>query len=117
MDVDDEKDFQRKQDAVNNQANANDDTMRLFLYRLVEKLDKQDPRWRKDTVIQLDGARWHTSEATQKVMRHLRLPVVISAPHGFEVAAVEMVFAALKKGSLNPYKRKMSQKVSLDLFI
>ena len=33
------------------QANANDDTMRLFLYRLIEKLDKQDPQWRKDTVL------------------------------------------------------------------
>ena len=38
------------------QANSNEDTIRLYFYRLVEQLDQADPKWRKDTIFQLDGA-------------------------------------------------------------
>ena len=33
------------------QANSNDSTMRLFLYRLVEILDTERENWRDDTVL------------------------------------------------------------------
>ena len=33
------------------QANSNDSTIRLFLYRLVEILDTERENWRDDTVL------------------------------------------------------------------
>jgi len=38
----------------------------------------------------------------------MKVPAMISAPHSFEIAPVEMVFAALKRGNLNPESRHFS---------
>ena len=51
------------------QANSNEDTMRLFFYRLMEILDSETPKWRDDTIIQLDGASWHMSKDTKDLLK------------------------------------------------
>ena len=51
------------------QANSNEDTMRLFFYRLMEILDHETPKWRDDTIIQLDGASWHMSKDTRDLLK------------------------------------------------
>ncbi len=94
------------------QANSNEDTIRLFIYRLVEHLDAQRPDWRVDTVLQLDGASWHVSNSTQILFKQLNIPVMISGPYQFDVAACELFFAALKRGNLNPRGLRLSKKVS-----
>jgi len=62
--------------------------------------------------VLLDGAAWHRSSGTQELLRHLKIPAMISAPHSFEISPCELVFAALKKGNINPESRHFSQKVS-----
>jgi len=89
--------------------------MRLFLYRLVEHLDAERKRWRDDTVIQLDGASWHVSNSTQILFKQLNIPVMISGPYQYDGAACELLFAALKKGDLNPRGLRLSKKVSISI--
>jgi len=42
------------------QANTDQHVMMVFLIHLVEQLDLARPSWRDDTVLLLDGARYHT---------------------------------------------------------
>jgi hypothetical protein len=97
------------------QANSNEDTIRLFLYRLVEHLDAQRPDWRIDTVLQLDGASYHRSNATLDLFKQLNIPTMISGPYQYDGAACELLFAALKKGDLNPRGLRLSKKVSISI--
>ena len=46
------------------QANSNNTTIELFLFNLVKLLDKKMSAWRKEYILMLDGALWHTSEET-----------------------------------------------------
>ena len=41
------------------QANSNSQMMELFFRSLAKRLDEQRPYWRKDTVIIVDGAKYH----------------------------------------------------------
>ena len=41
------------------QANSNSQMMELFFRSLEFQLDQQRPSWRKDTVIIVDGAKYH----------------------------------------------------------
>jgi hypothetical protein len=41
------------------QANSNSQMMELFFRSLAAKLDKERPNWRRDTVIVVDGAKYH----------------------------------------------------------
>jgi hypothetical protein len=42
-------------------VNTNSEVFSIFLERLAGKLTEQRPGWREDTVLLLDGARYHTS--------------------------------------------------------
>ena len=63
------------------QANSNADTLRLFFYRLVEILDKENNNWRENTIIQVDGASWHTNNETQALLKFLNIPTMITGPY------------------------------------
>ena len=75
--------------------------MLIFLLHLVKLLDLERPGWKNDTVLQLDGARYHTGSAVREYMRKLELQVIYSAPYSYSTAPIEMVFGALKSGELN----------------
>ena len=83
------------------QANTNDTTMELFLFNLVKLLDKKLSTWRKEYIIMLDGAVWHTSKETIETLERLNIPSIIIGPYGYDVAPVELFFSALKRGNLN----------------
>ena len=83
------------------QANTDQDVMLIFLLHLVKLLDSERPGWKNDTVLQLDGARYHTGSAVREYMRKLELQVIYSAPYSYSTAPIEMVFGALKSGELN----------------
>ena len=91
------------------QANSNDETMRLFLYRLVEELDRKEKGWRKTIVVQLDGAAWHLSNATLGLLKRLNVPTIISGPYQYDGAAIETFFAHLKQGNINSMNLKLSR--------
>ena len=50
----------------------------------------------------LDNAAWHTSGLMKKRLAKLGVPVIYSGPYSYSAAPVELVFAALKLGDLNP---------------
>lgn len=75
-----------------------------FLQRLALQLDCEDPDWRNDTLLVLDGAKTHRSEETRRAMAALQLPVMIAGPYGFDGMPAETVFSLLKAGELNPWR-------------
>ena len=84
----------------------------IFLIHLVQQLDTERPSWRDDTVLLLDGARYHTGSKVREYMRKLELEVIWSAPYSYSTAPIETVFATLKFGELNPDKQPTGKKVS-----
>ena len=53
-------------------------------------------------MILLDNAAWHTSAVMMKRFAKLNVPIIYSGPYSYSAAPVELVFAALKLGDLNP---------------
>ena len=47
------------------QGNTNKESFKLFMVYLMKQLDLKSPQWRNNTVIQLDGAKYHTCEDTK----------------------------------------------------
>ena len=45
--------------AAMTQVNTDSDVMALYLVYLVKQLDIERPRWRRDTILMLDGALYH----------------------------------------------------------
>ena len=87
--------------------------MLLFFTELAKTLDFDRPGWRNDTIVQLDGASYHKSRDTVKLLRKLGVPFCISAPYSYDGAAAELVFAMLKSGDLNPNNMPLSKSKSL----
>jgi len=84
------------------QANTDSDVLLLFFLSLLERLDREAPSWREDTIFLLDGARYHTSAGTRAHFEQMRLQVIYTAPYCYESSPIERLFAALKLGELNP---------------
>ena len=84
----------------------------VFLVQLDRQLDSERPGWRDDTVLLLDGARYHTGSKVREHMRRLKLEVIWSGPYSYSAAPIETVFASLKLGELNVDKHPTGKKVS-----
>ena len=78
------------------QSNTNADSFGQFIIGLVQKLDRDRPGWREDTIWQLDGAKYHLTDQVRDVMRQYKVPAVVSSPYSFDVAPCELFFAAFK---------------------
>ena len=84
------------------QANSNSSMMELFFRSLASRLDSERPNWRRDTVIIVDGAKYHQSVDFFKVAAGLRLPYMVLGPHSYDAAPCELVFAHFKRVDINP---------------
>ena len=84
------------------QANSNGSIIEIFFSSLCNKLDKERPRWRRDTVIMMDNAPYHTSHATRKVLEKFQVPVLFTGPHSYDIPPCELLFAAFKDRDINP---------------
>ena len=73
----------------------------MFMRHLSKVLDKNDPDWRSNTIITMDGAKYHLSSECMELYGALNLQIMFNPPHGYNVAPVELVFAALKNKHLN----------------
>ena len=93
------------------QANTDQNVMLVYLQYLVEQLDLSRPSWRDETVLLLDGARYHTGSKVREYLRKLDLQVIWSAPYSYSTAPIEMVFGNLKFGELNADKKATGKKV------
>ena len=49
----------------------------------------------------MDGAPYHLTSECMNLYQALSLPLMFNPPHGYNVAPVELVFAALKSKHLN----------------
>ena len=63
------------------QSNSNESMMSLFWKSLVLKLDKERPGWRANTIWTLDGAAYHSGEASLKLLQQLSIKVLMQGPH------------------------------------
>jgi hypothetical protein len=58
------------------QANSDSDTIALFMKELINRLDLEDKKWRSNTVIIWDGAGYHTSKETMKLLEQQQVPMI-----------------------------------------
>ena len=65
------------------QSNTNSKVMELFIRQLVRRLDSQRPGWRKNSVVMMDNATYHTNSAFQKILALLEVPVLYTGPHSY----------------------------------
>ena len=84
------------------QANSNSQIMGLFIQELAQKLDKERPNWRRDTLWIWDGASYHQSEETMKLLEHFKVPIMFLGPHSYNAAPCELFFALFKSVDINP---------------
>ena len=99
------------------QVNTNSEVMISFLSRLAVVLSTEDKDWRKNTVWQLDGARYHTSAETRKIMKQIGVNFVISAPYSYDAAAVELYLAYYKQVQTNPDNEKTGERYVLSIIL
>ena len=92
------------------QANTDADVMATFLCYLVRQLDRETPGWQENSVILLDNAAWHTNATMRQRLQKMQLPVIYSGPYSYSGAPIELVFAALKLGDLNPERLPTGKK-------
>ena len=84
--------------------------MTMFLRHLTRQLDQESPGWQEDSYILLDNAAWHTSPCMRQRLAKMQLPIIFSGPYSYAAAPVEMLFAALKLGELNPERLPTGKK-------
>ena len=83
------------------QSNTNQYSFGEYVEQLASCLDEDRPGWRSDTVWQLDGAKWHTTESLEQLFKKLKIPVMISAPYSYDGAVAELFFAMFKRDHIN----------------
>jgi len=84
------------------QCNSNAAMMRIFFLDLIKVLDRQRPDWRNNTVLLLDGAKYHKEATVLQLMEELRVPVCFLGPYSYLTAIAEAYFAWYKQVDLNP---------------
>ena len=83
-------------------TNTTSEVVCLFVKMLVLKLDQYNQNWKEKTVLQFDGASYHRSGETRNFLANLGIKTIVSGPYGYNIAPIEMLFAALKSTNLNP---------------
>ena len=84
----------------------------------MRQLDHDRPKWRDDTIVQLDGAKYHKTNLIKELFKELQVPVMISAPYSYDAAVAELFFAAFKRDEINQMHLATSKSKScLRLFI
>jgi hypothetical protein len=68
-----------------------------FLAMLSQHLDKKDPNWKVTTVILIDNAPPHCTQAILEFIRDNKIPVLYSGPASFSGTPIELLFSSLKR--------------------
>ena len=84
--------------------------MVTFMQHLAKRLDRESPGWQETTTILLDNASWHNSAEMMDRLAKMKLDIMFSAPYCYSAAPIELMFAALKLGDLNPECRPTGKK-------
>ena len=86
--------------------NTTSEVTMAFIKNLVKILNEQNRRWRHQTQIFWDGASYHKSPETRKLLSDLQVPMMISGAHSYDVAPCEKWFALFKRVNINPRRVK-----------
>ena len=92
------------------QETTNSEVFCLFLKHLIEQLDDELGEWRSNTAFLLDGARYHTSEESRIEMAKMGLRIIYTAGYSYTSSPIERLFAAMKRGELNPTRKSLGRK-------
>ena len=92
------------------QANTDADVMATFLRYLSPQLDQETPGWQESSTILMDNAKWHTNAVMKERLAKMQVPVIFSGLYSYSSAPVELEFAALKLGELNPSRLPTGKK-------
>ena len=65
------------------------------------KLDAERKGWRKDTVILLDNAPYHSCKPTMEFFAGMDIPILFTGPHSYDAAPCELFFAHFKAVDIN----------------
>jgi hypothetical protein len=68
-----------------------------YLTMLSDRLDKDDPDWRKTSVVLMDNSAIHGTQDVLQRIKDLQMPVIWSAPASYEAICIELHFAHVKK--------------------
>ena len=90
--------------------NTDSDVFLLFLRRLCDRLTTEDRQWKQNTVVLVDGATYHRSDAVREFLRKSKVRAVLSVPYSYETAPIELFFSLLKRTNLNPARLKTGKK-------
>ena len=92
------------------QVNTNESVFSCYLEKLVAVLNKERPGWKEDTVLLVDGAKYHKSGITRQVFQRIGCQVCFTGPYSYETAPIELYFSLMKKTNLNPTRAKTGKK-------
>ena len=91
-------------------SNTNSPVMQLFFSHFIRMMDKKRKDWRRDTVILLDGAPYHTSLVMMEYYEEQQLPLLFTGPHSYAASPIELFFAHFKRSDINPRKLPLGKK-------
>ena len=83
------------------QYNTNQYTFAEYVQDLADNLDEDRPGWRKNTVWQLDGAKYHKTPMLKELLQKLKIKAMISAPYSYDGAVAELFFSMFKRDHIN----------------
>ena len=63
----------------------------------------------------MDNAPIHSAPEALKAMERLRMKIALTAPYSFSSSPCELVFAAIKRGELNPNNLKTGKRNLADV--
>ena len=84
------------------QYNTDSYMMEIFFEQLTIRLDQDRPGWRKNSVVLIDNAPYHSSNQSMRMFQQLKIPLMFLAPYSFDVAPCELFFAWFKRVDINP---------------
>ena len=84
------------------QVNTDTAVMVSFISRLATVLTREDANWRRDSVLVLDGAKYHKTPDVRLLLRRLGINHIISGPYAYDSAPCELFFSYFKRQQLNP---------------
>ena len=84
--------------------------MDSFFRHLDAKLEKERKNWKKDTVIIMDNAPYHTSGEMFATLQSLNLPILFLGPHSYDAAVCELFFSEFKSVDINPARLPLGKK-------
>jgi len=79
-------------------ANTDSDVILTFMRRLDILLSLESPDWKENSIVLLDGAKYHTSKETRENLKKLNIPLTYSAPYCYSSAPIERLFGGFKYG-------------------